>query len=95
MTSQLRVYEITPGRLAEFTVLWREEIVPLRRSFGFEVQGAWSDAARSEFVWVVGHADFARAEKEYYASPARSAMSADPASFIVSADLRMLESVER
>lgn len=93
MTSQLRIYEITPGRLEEFTRLWRAEIVPLRRSFGFEVLGAWSDAERSQFVWVVGHEDFARAEAEYYASPARAALSADPLEFISSADLRMFESV--
>ncbi|GAC1437571.1 MAG: hypothetical protein NVSMB51_11930 [Solirubrobacteraceae bacterium] len=93
MTSQLRIYGITPGRLEEFTTLWRAEVVPLRRSFGFEVLGAWRDEAASHFVWVVGHPDFAQAEDDYYASPARRRLSADPADFIVTSDLRMLDTV--
>jgi hypothetical protein len=93
MSAQLRIYAIKPGRLNEFTHFWRTEIVPLRESFGFTVDGAWSDPETDTFAWVVSHADFAVAQADYYASPDRKMLSHDPAEFIDHMDLRLLEPV--
>jgi hypothetical protein len=93
MQSQLRIYTIGDGQLDEFVDFWRAEIVPLRRRFGFDVAGAWADAATRTFAWVVTHPDFESAAAAYYASPDRTALSHDPGEFIESSELRMLESV--
>jgi hypothetical protein len=93
MASQLRIYQIKPGLLGEFTDFWRTEIVPVRRRFGFEVEGAWSDAETSTFAWVVGHPDFAGADAAYYASPDRASLSRDPSDFIERSELRLMEPV--
>ncbi|MGI8801291.1 MAG: NIPSNAP family containing protein [Solirubrobacteraceae bacterium] len=90
---QLRIYSIRPGLLVEFTEFWRSEIVPLRRRFGFEVEGAWSDSETSTFAWVVCHPDFAAGNAAYYASPDRAGLSRDPGEFIEHAELRLLEPV--
>lgn len=93
MACQLRIYTIPPDRLGEFEAFWRAEIVPLRRRFGFEVAGAWSDPEGGRFAWVVCHPDFDRAQAEYYASPDRAALSRDPGEFIEHAELRMMDPV--
>jgi hypothetical protein len=94
MASQLRIYTIKPGLLAEFTDFWRAEIVPLRRRFGFTVEGAWADPESSTFAWVVGHPEFARAQDAYYASPGRAGLSRDPGEYIERSELRMMEPVD-
>jgi len=94
MQSQLRIYSIKDGLLDEFVDFWRAEIVPLRRRFGFEVDGAWADAESRTFAWVVSHADFERAGAEYYDSPDRRLLSRDPGEFIESSNLRMMEPVQ-
>ncbi|MEA2299049.1 MAG: hypothetical protein QOF77_1985 [Solirubrobacteraceae bacterium] len=94
MSSQLRIYSIRTARLDEFTAFWRAEIVPLRRRFGFTVEGAWADAETSTFAWVVGHPEFDEAEAAYYASPDRAALSHDPSEFIEHSDLRRMEPVD-
>lgn len=93
MSSQLRLYSISAGRLDEFIAFWQAEIVPLRLRFGFTVEGSWADRPGSTFAWVVGHSDFADAEAAYYASPDRSRLSHDPSEFIEHAELRLLEAV--
>jgi len=50
--SQLRVYRIADGHLADFVAEWRAGVLPLRQRFGFQIE-AWTDAAESTFVWVV------------------------------------------
>lgn len=93
MPCQLRVYTIPAERLAEFEAFWRAEILPLRRRFGFEVAGAWSDPQGGTFAWVVCHPEFERAEAEYYMSPDRASLSRDPGEFIEASDLRMMDPV--
>ncbi len=94
MPCQLRIYTIPPDRLEEFEAFWRAEVVPLRRRFGFEVDGAWSDRQGGTFAWVVCHPEFDRAEAAYYASPDRAALSRDPAEFIERSELRMMAAVD-
>lgn len=93
MPSQLRIYTIRPGLLDEFTAFWRAEIVPLRRRFGFAVDGAWSDAETRTFAWIATHADFDAAAAAYYASPGRAGLTHDPDEYIEHVDLRMVAPV--
>lgn len=80
METQVRVYRIRPGELDAFVEEWREQVVPLRRRFGFEVVAAWSSEEDDTFVWVLSHdGDFASADREYYLSPERAALDPDPA----------------
>jgi hypothetical protein len=84
MTTQVRVYRIKPGALAEFVKEWREQVVPLRRRFGFKVLEAWESVEADTFVWIIRHdADFASADRVYYASPDRAALNPDPARHIL------------
>jgi hypothetical protein len=63
VTYQLRIYQIQEGALEGFVDEWRENVAPLRRRFGFEIVGAWAVQEASQFVWIIGHDDFAGADK--------------------------------
>lgn len=80
MTTQVCVYRIEPGELDAFVEEWRDQVLPLRRRFGFEVVAAWASVEDDTFVWIVRHdGDFEAADREYYPSPERAALDPDPA----------------
>ena len=90
MSSQVRIYTIEEARMSEFVELWRSKVLPLRRSFGFEVDGAWVIADNNQFMWIISHAgDFAAADSAYYRSPERAAMDPSPAELIDAQNVRM------
>jgi antibiotic biosynthesis monooxygenase (ABM) superfamily enzyme len=83
MTTQVRVYRVTPGRVCDFADEWRTRVAPLRRSFGFEIIGAWASEEADTFVWIISHtSDFAEADRAYYSSAERKALDPDPARLI-------------
>jgi hypothetical protein len=91
---QLRRYEIKPGEMEPFLVAIRAAFV-VREQYGFTVAFALVDEERNEFVWAVTHeGDFAAAEEEYYASPERAALPANPADHIAVLHVGMVR-VER
>ncbi len=95
---QLRIYRIQPGRMPEFVAAWRAGVVPLRSRFGFEIEGAWVEAAEERFCWLMrydGEGTFAEADRTYYGSAERKQLADDPARFIVDSELLMVEPVER
>jgi hypothetical protein len=84
VTTQIRVYRLEPGAAEAFEREWREQVVPLRRKFGFEVLGAWASPEEDTFVWIIRHhGDFAAADRAYYLSPERAALDPDPARHIL------------
>jgi hypothetical protein len=93
---QLRINRIEPGRMAEFLAAWRAGVVPLRRRFGFEIEGAWVAAAEDRFCWLLrydGEGTFAEADRTYYGSTERKELADDPARFIVDSELMMVEPI--
>jgi hypothetical protein len=79
---QLRRYEIKPGEMDQFLDAVRRAFV-VREQYGFGVAFALVDEENNEFCWAVTHdGDFAAAEQEYYASPERAALPANPADHI-------------
>jgi hypothetical protein len=78
MRYQLRIYTALPGRVHDFAREWAEQVVPLRRQFGFDVVGGWVTEDETRFVWIVGHEDFEAADRAYYESPEREGMEPDP-----------------
>ena len=56
--------------------------MPLRTAAGFTIVGAWTVPAINEFVWILEHADFVRADRTYYESDERKNASPDPALLI-------------
>ena len=96
METSLRLYRIRPGELDAFVAEWRATIVPLRRSFGFTVDAAWTSPETDTFVWLlryVGSEDWETADAAYYDSPERAAFDPDPARLIVDATELRLEPV--
>jgi hypothetical protein len=90
------MYTIESGRLPQFAEEWRRMVVPLRRSFGFEIVGAWQVLADDLFVWVIsygGPGDFAAADRAYYGSPERAALNPSPGRLIVRAETRLMRAV--
>ena len=75
---------------------WREQIVPLRKKFGFRIAGAWR-IGEERFVWIPaidGSLDeFERAERNYYESPERKALDPTPTRHLTHIDLWMMTSV--
>ena len=98
MVSQLRMYQVKDGELDAFIAEWRNAVVPLRRKFGFIVEGAWAIPEKSQFIWIIssdGPEDFEVRDAAYYASPERRALSPDPARHLLHTDTRLMKSVLR
>jgi hypothetical protein len=95
-TTQLRDYTVKPGELDRFTEVWSKQVRPLRAKKGFVVEGAWRIPSEDRFVWVVsydGPLAWDAADRSYSESPERKAMDPDPASFLVSHRLSLIDSV--
>lgn len=99
MVTQLRDYRIVDGTLDEFVNEWRTHIVPIRRSLGFSIDGAWTVEEESRFVWLLSHPGdwdaFERADRGYHASPQRGALDPDPARLIEEQRNDQLTEVDR
>jgi NIPSNAP protein len=96
METQLREYQIAPGRMDEWLAGWSSGVVPLRQAAGFRVLGAWVDESHDRFVWLLsynGPDGFAAAEAGYYSSQQRAALDPDPARFVVEAKHTMVRGV--
>lgn len=92
---QLRSYDISPERMAEFLRIF-PAIAAARRSSGFEVVGAWVDEDEGRFVWILsygGPGTFAEASARYYESPERAVLDPDPSTLIANVDARMVRPV--
>ena len=95
-TTQLRDYTVKPGELDRFTEVWSKRVRPLREKKGFVVEGAWRIPSESRFVWIVsydGPLAWEEANRSYSESPERKAMEPDPASFLVSQRLSLIDPV--
>jgi hypothetical protein len=87
MRVQLRRHRIEPGQGEQFAAEWKAGVVPLRRKFGFRVQG-WLVDGEDEFVWIVEHDDqeaFEAADAAYYESPERRQLEPEPSRLILDA----------
>jgi hypothetical protein len=80
---QLRRYQLLDGAMETFVSVFTDQLVPLRKRFGFEVVGAWVLRESNEFVWIVRHPDdFVAAEAAYYAAPERAAVRPAPGTLL-------------
>lgn len=97
MTFQLRTYDIKPGSMDDWLVLFREKVVPLHEKYGIPVRTAWVDRERSQFVWVrefVGEGTVEEQEQRYRASGERTQVIGDaPMAFILQMDVRDVDPV--
>lgn len=93
---QLRTYTLKPGVMAQWVVIWREQIKPLRESLGFTVPAAWTVPQENQFVWLMsydGPEDWAALDASFHDSPARQAFCPDPADLIVAMETCFLHPV--
>ncbi len=96
-SAQLRQYTVVEGQMDRWVREWRERVVPLRRRFGFRVEGAWARTEDRRFVWVISHdgpEGFEAADRRYYDSPERASLDPDPARLIEHAETELLTPVE-
>ncbi len=70
--AHLRVYTINKGQMESWLDLFHGHIAPLLREHDITVEGAWVNAARTQFIWVRSYgeteADLERKEKAFYGS---------------------------
>lgn len=96
MAMQHRRYRLKPGVFDEFVDLFLTQVVPARERYGFRVVGAWASRDDGVFTWVVAHdGDFATADREYYDSPERAAISPNPSDLLEDVETTMVEPVTR
>ncbi len=93
MEQQLRVYTVKEGRMDEWIEIWRSQVLPLRRRFGFTVIGPWVVHEGSRFVWIVGHDNFSEAGAAFYSSPERSALEPEVPKYLDHVEAWMLDPV--
>lgn len=85
MTTQIRIFTITPGTLDAFLDAWLTGVYPLRIAHGFRIDGAWTAPNENRFVWMLsydGPEAFEEKDAAYYASTARVALDPDPRQYI-------------
>jgi hypothetical protein len=90
---QLRRYTVKPGELNDWLAEWKEKILPLRAQFGFQVVGSWTGGA-DQFVWIIrydGPLSWEEADRAYYGSPERKALSPDPARHLAATDTLVMD----
>ncbi|OLD89492.1 hypothetical protein AUG86_04740 [Euryarchaeota archaeon 13_1_20CM_4_64_14] len=83
--SQLRMYTIQEGKMAEWLDGWTRGVLPLRRKFGFRIDGAWIVPDGNRFIWILsydGPDGFEARDAAYYDSPDRKSMTPDPGPLI-------------
>jgi hypothetical protein len=90
---QLRIYQVKKGRMDDWVSIWRSEVLPIRRRFGFSVIGPWIVRDESRFVWIVGHDNFSEANAAFYGSPERSALEPQIPEYLDKVEAWMLDSV--
>lgn len=93
-TTQLRIYDVYDGMLDEWAEKWRTLVVPLRLKFGFEIEGAWLDRERNQFIWVIsyeGTESFADRNAQYWASSEREKMGLDPSQYLARTEIREVD----
>ena len=96
MKYQIREYTVKPGEMPEWLSEWRSRIVPLRRSHGFEVFGAWTVDGTDQFIWIIGYEgpkSWEQANDDYYSSPERKAIDPDPARHLATTETKMMTGV--
>ena len=96
MRAQLRRYQVKPGQMDAFLSAWRDQAVPVRTLYGFEVLASWRSEDDAQFGWLVaftGDGAFEDAEKAYYSSPERAAMADDPAKYLDKVETLMVDTV--
>ena len=94
MNTQIRIYTINRGKLAQFAAEWQAHIRPLREKLGFRILGAWTLAENNQFVWLLhyaGERSFAESDAAYYQHPERVAMDPNPARLIARAEEYFVE----
>lgn len=83
---ELRDFKIQSGQMAAFIEAWRTGVVPLRKSHGFRIAGAWTVAGEDRFVWILEaegtRAEFEARDARYYESQERVALVSDPRQWI-------------
>src|SRR5437867_12298210 len=80
--SQLRMYTIKEGKMAEWVDGWTRGVLPLRRKFGFRVDGAWVVPEGNRFICILsydGPDGFEARGSAYYDSSDGNSMKPDRA----------------
>ncbi len=94
-STQLRIYTINKGKLDDFVKAWGDGVYPLRQKHGFEIEGAWINRERNEFIWIISRdGDWKAAEEVYYGSAKRRALVPNPAQYIAQANEWFITPVE-
>lgn len=94
--SQLRIFTINRGKMDDFVQAWLEGVYPLRRKYGFEIEGAWVITETNEFVWILsydGPEGFEARDAAYYASEDRKTLEPDPRPYIAKAEAWLVTSI--
>jgi hypothetical protein len=90
---QLRMYQVTPGRMDEFLAIF-PQVVEARRSVGFDVVGAWTVPEENRFVWIIStDGGIEERSKAYYASPQRRAIEPEPAKLLDVIETKIMNAV--
>lgn len=93
MRSQLRIYDVVPGRMGEFAEKVEAEIFPVRRAHGFRIEGPWQ-TERHQYAWILhfeGQGTFEDAVEAYVGDPARQNITFDPMEYLTEVDIRMMD----
>ena len=95
MVFQHRTYDIKPGTMDDWLILFHTKVVPLHAKYGIPVRGAWVDRESSTFLWVrefVGEGTAEEQEAHYRASEERTQIIGDePKQFIENMVVREVE----
>jgi hypothetical protein len=93
---QLRVFTINRDKMADFTRVWQEGVLPLRRKQGFTVPFAWTVPETNQFFWLLCYAGpegWEAKDEAFYASEERGRLTPDPRQYIARIERWFVEPV--
>jgi heme-degrading monooxygenase HmoA len=94
--AQFRDYAVKPGEMEEWLDEWRAKLYPLRTKRGFRIMAAWVVPESNRFLWIIrwdGKGSFEDADRAYYASQERKAVSPNPARHLEKAEHFYIEPI--
>jgi len=96
MISQLRIYTVNKGQMDSWLTVFKEELIPLLKKHGIDIEGTWVDAARERFVWIrafENQADLEAKEAAFYGSAEWKAKADRVRGYLARREVTLIEPV--
>ena len=94
MIAQLRTYTINRGKMESWSKLFNEVLVSIQEQHGIKIEAAWTNEAKTEFIWVRSFADaedLKAKEAAFYGSEEWKAVQDEASAHIAKGEVKLID----